>query len=326
MPRSKGKQVVRESVTVSLRDKTVPSKHKQPRKKTAIRTSQVIPSGGSMGGLPSTSLSQSVINPFLGSVCIPDGNDGGCFSIQQSFYLSTDSTGCGAFVITTDPGNLYFANAGVAGIMSFPSASNYNSAQNIATVAQLYSKIRVVSAGCKVISLASTTTNSGFLHVGLVPGSYNPTSLGAPGTSAGIEANTISNQIYPLKDPVYASWRPEDFNSFGDYTQYSSVPLTLASVPSASQQPYLLGAVFGSTPSAQPVRVDFIVNFQGQIRSSALRIGEFREDTMTAEIGWAERVAMTIKREPLFHSLVDDIASVIPGGSTLARMGRILMS
>jgi len=282
--------------------------------------------------LATISLADSIIDPFMGAVCVPDGFEGGCFSLQFQSPLTTDSQGYAAFALTGDPANL-FANitgngvVGAGGGWNIPPASVWTSSTSLATVVNTYSKLRVISMGLKLVCTQSTTTDQGGIVCAQIPGNYLLDIFNAqgPGSFAAVEGSCTNSTTGSLKDGCVVTWRPESSQNTFQYASYYNVVQTFSTAPTIPGTPYLFVGIAGAA-TGTVCRIEAIVNFQGQYRTVAYLPGNALDLAQEAEVGWMEKTINIIKKIPQFLPLIGDIASaVIPGGGLIGRFAKLAL-
>jgi len=281
--------------------------------------------------MDSRALASSIINPFMGSVCVPDGFEGGCFSLQQQAPVVSDANGFAAFSVAGDPWNL-FANitgTGTGTGWNIPAANVWTSSVNVATVSNVYAKLRVISMAIKFVCTQSTTTDQGGIICAEIPGNYVLSTFNAQGAASfgTVEANCTNSTTGSVRDGCLLTWRPEDSNNMFNYSSYYNGVATYGTQPTISGVPYLFLGIVGAAPSTTFGRVEFIVNFQGQFKNTTYFAGNALETQPKAEVGWMEKVINAVKLVPQFVPLIGDIAGAfVPGGGLVGRMAKLAMS
>jgi hypothetical protein len=314
--------------TLVLRDEQTLRLAPKKKAKKRARIPGVMSSRKSM--TDTMSLAESIIDPFKGAVCVPDGFEGGCFSLQFQSTLLTDAQGYCAFALAGDPYNLLanIVGNGTTG-WNIPGTSVWQSSTNVSSVASIYSKIRVISMGLKLVSTQSSQTDQGGIICAQIPGNYVLSTFNALGTGsfAAVEATSTDSTTGSFKDGCMITWRPESSINTFQYSSYNNSVGPYDTQPTVPGIPYLFLGVQGAAASTVVGRVECIVNFQGQYKNVTFLPGNALDIQSNAEPGWMEKVVNIIKKVPQFLPLIGDLASaVVPGGGLIGRLTRMALA
>lgn len=248
---------------------------------------------------PIQTLANSVVNPFEVSACIPDGTPGkGCFSVKQTFSLSTGAAGTvvGAWftglldkLFTTDTG-------GTTGNTTI--GANWSTPNALGSIQANYRSYRCVSFGFKAFYKGNTNTDGGTIYVFQIPDTY-PLSAWSGSTPA---SNVIATQYFEtfmLRQGAVVTWRPDNMMAM---TTWYAVPAAASATTVNVGMPYIGVMVDGANQSQAILQIEAVWNFEGQFSGQGFLPGGMNSKATdaAAEPGWYEKVKnLTEKIEPL---------------------------
>lgn len=246
------------------------------------------------GGNKNPSLAASMLDPWNKSACIPDGSKGaGCFSIKGQAQLGPGAGGsiCG-FFLALDVNNMTLGSTGgTTSTLVLP--TNWSPATQLAAIQSVYGRYRPVSAGIKVYYVGSTTSDSGSLCLFQVPGTVTVNNFAGTNLSntGGAPQYAQWTKYDAVRNGGQMTWRPEDEEDFQFYTTNGPNENTSSVLPTGT--PYLGVIADGLTSAAGAIRIEWIVNFEGQFQGTVFTAGSRVENP--AIPGWFEKAMNGVK-------------------------------
>lgn len=205
------------------------------------------------------------------------------------FTNGTTSMACVA-VNPQSPAGIYDINQTTA---AFPTPVNHLYSQpspNYSTAANLYSKVRLVSASIKVTFLGTANNSNGLIAYGLWPkGVLNPTA------NQFLTAETTA--IGRLADGCVLTYRPLD-NADREFYDISKYPLDLLDTSdTATVGTQLLVLVSGFTVNA-PAMIEYIANYECLVASAYTGIVTIDESPVANPVEFEGTLAAAEKVSP----------------------------
>jgi hypothetical protein len=281
-------------------------KNKQPKRRRQRQSRQ------GMGGAPQCviDLSRSMKDPFNYSACIPDGTKYlSSFTTKQTGNLVTGTAGTavGIYAGLQPDAFLIADSTGTASTITIP--ANWSAAGSVATIANLYSMYRVVSAGIKVWYTGASLSDSGVLIAGQMSSQF-PISTFDGGSSTTLSGAASTYRIGSVRDGVSITWRPEDLHDQADLFDVDSTVNTKSTLCDHS---WLFIAGFGlATNGAGSLQYEIIVNFEGQLANGTFMPGGQTVPEPAAP-GWYEKAGNILKSVPAYGRPLADMASTVYG-------------
>jgi len=275
----------------------------------------------------------SMVDPWGCSACIPDGAQGvGCFSCKEDYVIGTGTgTACSFFWNPNDPQLQSYTDTGGANANPIVSGNWAPAIQNTASIASLFAKTRPVSGGIRATFVGSTVADQGLILVAAVSGGVPPTSFNGK-TLAASTALCMKYKIYPLRDGMKVTWRPQEMDDSSQFTTLATSAIALSNGASA---PYLVCVVYGgNTGTASLLHIEAVANYEGQYESATFMPGGISDNnTPPAEAGWYEKAKDLYNQFPQIESFIPtvsgaikDVASHLLRGPRLGSMANGLLA
>jgi len=253
-------------------------------------------------------LAFSMANPFESVACIPDGATSvGCFSVKQSFTLSTGVGGsCVWFAQGAYPYAQWKADGNVTPTTtSVPSISgDWAAATQVTNIGALYANQRMVSGGIRGTYIGNTQTDGGIIICGRVSGRVSLNSFTGTSLTAAC-ALFLEYEQYPLRNGFSINWLPETET---DMSEWAGVNDSALSTGSTTTRPYNLMIVYGANASQGLLQIDMICNYEGQFKSQTFLPGGLTDiNQKHAEPGWYGSVRDLLTYVPAVKPMVGTI-------------------
>jgi hypothetical protein len=238
---------------------------------------------------PAGALAKSIMDPFSGQACIPDGSvNNGCFSLEYTYTLNTGAGTATSLALQFDPNSWVYRDVGsAAATFTLPAGANWLPNPQAAAITNMFARWRAVSMGISVTFNTSTTTDQGQCVVAQLPSTFGASGLSGLDCS-GIQARSMKSQIGNLKEPISITWRPEDqddyiFRSFN----------ANATLPNVAPLSWLFFGVTGAASNVALATVRVIANYEGQYLTTVLRVGD--QSKKQSQPAWYETALEFIK-------------------------------
>ncbi len=265
-------------------------------------------------------VARSVADPWNYSSCIPDGAHGvGKFQIRQTgtVYTGTGTT-CGVALSCSDFSNYIRLDVNSTSINATYNG-NWGSASNAVAMTALYSRVRMVSAGIKIVFQGNTTADSGSILFAQIPASV-PLSVINGLSLDQVAAVSQYYKVVPARQGGTITWRACDYDDQGAFQQVQAN----AAVSSAAvaYRPWLLVQVFGAQAAGSGTfLIETVSNWEGQFANPTFSPGG--ATTMggdrPAEVGWFERAQNLVRN---ITPVVSALMTILP--SQQSRPTRLL--
>jgi len=259
---------------------------------------------------PSNQLAMSLTNPFDTTTCIPDGARGtGCFSVKGSAGLGTGAAGTACcFLLNLDPANQTFGqNSGTVGTWTLPGTSLWTQAPQLAAIQNIYSRFRPISAGVRVYYVGATQTDQGTIVASQISGSTFASNLNGTNTgNSTLSTDSMWLKWANLRNGIEICWRPEDQEDY-TFSSTTNANTTLGSL-TPTQTPFLFVGVDGCQSSSGILRIEYVVNYEGQYQNVNLTVGS--QTLKAAQSGWFEKTMNMIRNVSPFATTLSAISAV----------------
>jgi hypothetical protein len=285
IPRKKQITIVREAFLKPNLKGIVKKKRKGTGRKVTASLKRSLTS-------PAAHLAMSIIDPWERGACIPDGSTGiGCFFVRGVSTLACGTGTAVCAVLQPDPTNLIYLDTGSSSaVFTLTGASTWASASGLSTISNIYKRWRPVSMGLRAHYVGSTMNDQGSIIVAQTSGSNTAAALNTGGDNLVLQ-NAMWTKTGPLRGGMSITWRPEDPEDY-QFNQFQGVNQTLNSI-NLAQVPFLFVGVLGAASGGATVRLEWIVNYEGEYLNQQLGLGGMGivDSDRPIEVGWFEKAA-----------------------------------